>query len=213
MLGQQQTLLLIRLRHFAPGIFEGFGHRHAAVPVPVGCLGGERLHKILWKLGFVAFAAGLGRRDDRTARTGERLQKGAACAGRVDEDEALGREPVEQLCVLLGRKVGARQVERCFSTVEAAVSEEHHEDLIMGPHAGGQIRECSFDVFAGGTVLDPLRVGVGFLRKVNNVALGNAVLPSRRVDEHRRPLMKFLAVLLVARDTGDDDEVGFLGGE
>src|SRR6266550_3641765 len=77
---------------------------------------------------------------------------------RLDEDQALAGKLVEELRPFLGGQGGAGQVERRFLPVEAAVSEQNHEDLVFGLHARGEIPEYFFDALPRRTALDELRI-------------------------------------------------------
>src|SRR5947207_6239221 len=173
MLGQKQAFLLVRLRDLAARVLERLAHRHPSVTISIGLLGGERLDEVLRKLRFVSLAARFRRGDDDTPGPGERLEKGAAGACRIDEDQALAGKLVEELRPFLGGQVGAGQVERRFLPVEAAVSEQNHEDLVFALHARGEIPEYFFDALPRRTALDELRIDLGLLREINNVVLRN----------------------------------------
>src|SRR5262249_10185207 len=100
----------------------------------------ERSDEILWKIGVVAFAARFGCRDDHASRAGERLEERAAGAGRVHEDNTLGLELVQELRVIGCGEVWTRQIERRSLPVEAAVTDQYDDDLVIRVRAGGEVR-------------------------------------------------------------------------
>ena len=91
-LGQDVALLLVGGLDLGGGVIERLEHRHAAVAIAVGGVVVERLDEVLGEARLVALAAGLGRGDDGPRRPGQRLQKRAARARGVDEDDLLRRE-------------------------------------------------------------------------------------------------------------------------
>src|SRR5205807_9711789 len=120
---------------------------------------------------------------------------------------------VEQLCIILRRQIRARQIERRLPAVEAAMAEEDYEDLVVRRNARREVGECLFDVLARRTAADARRIDFWPLRKISNVAVGDAVLPASGVDERSSPFVELIAVLLVTCGAHDHDKVGFLRAE
>ncbi len=112
----------------------------------------------------------------------------------------LRRELGEQLRVVGRGKIGPHQVERGDAAVEAAVADQQDEHAVVRLRADGNVGNRLFEAAFRRAAT----------REQRDVGFGNGVLLLRGVDERRGPLLELLRVLLVARDAGDDEDVGLL---
>ena len=83
----------------------------------------------------------------------------------------------------------------------------------LGRALRGEIGERLADVLARRAAANPRRIALDLVRQVGDGGVGESALLLRRVDERRRPLVKLRAVLRVALDAGDHEQVRVLRGD
>ena len=107
-LRQEMAFLFVGVRDLRARVVEDFLERDAAVAVAVGHVALERLHEEGREAGFVLLAAGARGRDDEAALPLEHVHERAARAGRIDEDDSLRRELLEDARRIVGGEIGTR---------------------------------------------------------------------------------------------------------
>ena len=214
MLRLQPPVGLVDPGHLGDGVLERLEHRDAVIPVLVRLPRAlrERGDEMAPEDGLVPLPAAAGRGDHRPPFAGEGGDEAAARRGGVDERDPLRLQPLEQQIVVFGGQVAPRQIEPRLAVLIAAVPDQQNQHVVVRLGPLRDVRHRRFDVLARRPAVHPVRVDVGLLGQPDHIVGGQLVPLGRRVDQRRRPPVELLRIGGIAAETGDDENVGLLGG-
>src|SRR5512135_18466 len=149
MLRLQQPLAGIVLLHSLRCVVEGFKDGNTTVPVHVGVVVLERLHKIASEVRPVLFMAALGRGHNDLARLRKGLDTPSAAGRRVYDDEATRGYRVEVGREIVGRGVRTDEVELVGLSVVVPVAGDENEYGVIAGYAATNPAACVPEVFGG----------------------------------------------------------------